>query len=185
MSRDTPTDHEGTPLGNVLDFMRVLWAVDHALAAASKAMLRTVGVTGPQRLALRVVGRFPGVGAGRLAEILHLHPSTLTGILRRLEDRSLLVRSADSTDARRVTFQLSPLGRRIDRTQAGTAEAAIRRAIFSASGSDLGATRTVLSAVVAELAGVAVPGTRKGSAPRKEKSKAETRAPARAQARAR
>jgi DNA-binding MarR family transcriptional regulator len=58
------------------------------------------GVTGPQRLVLRMVGRFPGIAAGRLSEILHVHPSTLTGILKRLEARELLQRKADPRDAR-------------------------------------------------------------------------------------
>ena len=35
----------------------------------------TVGLTGPQRLVVRLVGRFPGITAGRLAEILHVHCS--------------------------------------------------------------------------------------------------------------
>ena len=65
--------------------MRLLWAVDHGLQRRSKRMAATLGVTGPQRLVIRIVGRFPGISAGRLASILHLHPSTLTGILRRLE----------------------------------------------------------------------------------------------------
>src|SRR5688572_10921067 len=72
-------------LGDVLDFMRLLWAVDHALQQRSKQMLQTHGITGPQRLVLRVVGRYPGIAAGELANVLHVHPSTLTGVLKRLE----------------------------------------------------------------------------------------------------
>src|SRR5678816_1894070 len=101
-------------LGNVLDFMRVLWAVDHGLEAASKRMEARVGVTGPQRFVIRMVGRFPGVSAGRLAEILHLHPSTLTGILKRLETRGLIARHVDPSDGRRALFELTPRGARLD-----------------------------------------------------------------------
>ena len=75
------------PLGAVLDFMRLLWAVDHALQSASKRMESAFGMTSPQRLVVRIVGRFPGIAAGRVAEILHVHPSTLTGVLKRLEAR--------------------------------------------------------------------------------------------------
>src|ERR1700760_1858990 len=89
------------PLGAVLDFMRLLWAVDHALQSASKRMEATFGVTGPQRLVVRIVGRFPGIAAGRVAEILHVHPSTLTSILKRLETRGMLQRRSDPRDARR------------------------------------------------------------------------------------
>jgi DNA-binding MarR family transcriptional regulator len=93
-------DDSDAPLGAVLDFMRLLWAVDHGLQSASKRMEAAHGVTGPQRLVLRMVGRFPGIAAGRLSEILHVHPSTLTGILKRLEARELLQRKADPRDAR-------------------------------------------------------------------------------------
>src|SRR5207244_12973540 len=88
-------EDKGPPLGAVLDFMRLLWAVDHALQSASKRMESTFGLTGPQRLVVRIVGRFPGIAAGRIAEILHVHPSTLTGVLKRLESRGILPRRPD------------------------------------------------------------------------------------------
>src|SRR2546428_11062395 len=102
---------KGPPLGAVLDFLRLLWAVDHALQSASKQMESNFGMTGPQRLVMRIVGRFPGIAAGRVAEILHVHPSTLTGILKRLESRGLLQRRTDPRDARRAPFLSSPQGR--------------------------------------------------------------------------
>src|ERR687888_5890 len=69
-------------LGPVLDFMQRLWAVAHELQSISKRMDAHLGVTGPQRLVVRILGRRPGLSAGELAAILHLHPSTLTGVLR-------------------------------------------------------------------------------------------------------
>ena len=64
-------------LGRALDFMRSLWALDHALQSRSKAMAAALGVTGPQRMVVRLVGRFPDIAAGSLAELLMIHPSTL------------------------------------------------------------------------------------------------------------
>ena len=43
---------------------------------------------------MRIVGLQPGVAAGRVAEVLYVHPSTLTGILQRLQARGLLQRKA-------------------------------------------------------------------------------------------
>ena len=77
-------------LGRVLDFMRLIWALVHALQSASKRMATKVGMTGPQRLVIRIVGQRPGLSAGELAEILHVHPSTLTGVLQRLGQRGLI-----------------------------------------------------------------------------------------------
>jgi DNA-binding MarR family transcriptional regulator len=127
---DLETPGGGEPkLGPVLDFLRLLWAVDHALQSGSKRMEISLGVTGPQRLVLRIVGRFPGISAGEVAQILHVHPSTLTGVLRRLQARALLQRRVDPNDARRALFTLSAKGRKLDSLQTGTVEAAVRRAL--------------------------------------------------------
>lgn len=116
-------------LGAVLDFMRLLWALDHALQSASKRMEAAFSITGPQRLVVRIVGRFPGIAAGRMAEILHVHPSTLTGILKRLEARGILQRRSDPRDARRALFALTPRGKKLDTLRTGTVEQAVRRAL--------------------------------------------------------
>src|SRR6185295_6985225 len=100
MEQDTTGD--GTGLGEVIEFMRLLWAVDHGLSASSKQMDTLFGVTGPQRLVIRIVGRHPGIAAGRIAQILHVHPSTLTGVLARLVERGVLTRKADPQDGRRA-----------------------------------------------------------------------------------
>lgn len=138
-------------LGPVLDFMRALWALDHALQSASKRMEVTRGVTAPQRLVVRIVGRFPGISAGETAEILHLHPSTLTGVLRRLEERGLLERRADPADGRRALLRLTPRGRDVDRLRRGTVEAAVRRALARLPGSAVAAARDAALALAAEL----------------------------------
>src|SRR6185295_1503513 len=99
-------------LGRVLEFMRVLWAVDHALQSTSKWMEVRLGVTGPQRLVIRMIGCFPGISAGALANLLYVHPSTLTGVLRRLSERGAIRRSADPYDSRRALFWLTARRRR-------------------------------------------------------------------------
>src|SRR5262245_48418666 len=97
-------------LGPELDFLRELWALDHAMQRRSKKMEAMLGVTGPQRLALRLVSRFPGLPAGRLARLLHVHPSTVTGVVKRLSDRGLLVRTSDGPDRRRALLRITPEG---------------------------------------------------------------------------
>ncbi|HZX94764.1 MAG TPA: MarR family transcriptional regulator [Myxococcales bacterium] len=137
-------------LGAVLDFMRLLWAVDHALQSASKRMETSFGVTGPQRLVLRIVGRFPGIAAGRVAEILHVHPSTLTGILKRLETRGMLQRKADPRDARRALFSLTAKGRKLDTVRTGTVEQAVRR-VLTKEPDKVVASQQILAALAEEL----------------------------------
>jgi DNA-binding MarR family transcriptional regulator len=138
-------------LGSALDFMRLLWAVDHGLQRRSKRMEAELGVTGMQRIVIRLIGRYPEIAAGRLAELVHVHPSTLTGVLRRLVERGLVRREIDPDDLRRSRFVLLPAGAAIDATQAGTVEAAVRRTLARLDPDAVGAAAAVLSAVATEL----------------------------------
>jgi DNA-binding MarR family transcriptional regulator len=151
VSEPTSPGADDPSLGDVLDFMRLLWAVDHALQQRSKQMLHDFGVTGPQRLVLRVVGRFPGIAAGKLAGLLHVHPSTLTGVLKRLEDHAMLERTRDPDDARRSLFVLSARGKKLDATKSGTVEHAVRKALAQLAPADVQAASRVLRAIADSL----------------------------------
>jgi MarR family transcriptional regulator, organic hydroperoxide resistance regulator len=140
-------------LGEALEFMRLVWAVDHGLQSTSKRMESSIGLTGPQRLVVRLVGRFPGIAAGRLAQLLHVHPSTLTGVLKRLEKRGLIERKSDPLDARRALFQLTPAGRPFDVSAPGTVEAAVTRVLSRVSRARILGAQEVLTALAEELAG--------------------------------
>ena len=138
-------------LGEVLDFMRLIWAVDHALQKASKRMKTTMGVTGPQRLVVRIVSRFPGLPAGRIAELLHVHPSTLTGVLKRLERQKLIRRRSDPRDGRRALFGITPKGRLVEAAATGTVEAAVQRALAASTPSRISGARGLLAQIAASL----------------------------------
>jgi DNA-binding MarR family transcriptional regulator len=135
-------------LTDVLQFMRLLWALNHELDSLSKRMNSRYGVTGPQRLVLRIIGRAPGISAGDLAATLHVHPSTLTGILHRLVERELIKRHRDPADARRARFTLTPRGRAIDALRRGTVEAAIQKALRRAPAADQASAERVLATIV-------------------------------------
>jgi DNA-binding MarR family transcriptional regulator len=133
--------------------MRLMWAVDHALQQASRRMKATLGVTGPQRLVVRMVGRFPGVSASELAALLHVHPSTLTGVLRRLERHGLVQRRRDPRDARRRLIGLTARGRLVDSQVNGTVEAAVHAATRQVRPAELAAARKVLEKMAVRLSG--------------------------------
>lgn len=132
-------------LGEVLEFMRLLWAISHGMQKTSKHMARRLGLTGPQRLGLRLIGRFPGVAAGELAHLLRLHPSTLTGILLRLERQGLIERRADATDRRRSHLFLTVKGARANQPASGTVEHAVKAVLAR-----LGERRVAVAAQVLE-----------------------------------
>ncbi len=137
-------------LDPVLDFLQCLWAIEHGLQQTSKRMEATIGVTGPQRLVLRIVSQHPGLSARELADIVYLHPSTITGILRRLVNRGLLIREQDPQDKRRVRLWLKPEAKAFTRSSAGTVERAVRQTLARATEREVRDARAVL-AVLAEF----------------------------------
>jgi MarR family transcriptional regulator, organic hydroperoxide resistance regulator len=139
------------PLDPVLDFMRLLWSIEHGLQKMSKRMESTLGITGPQRLVLRVVGRFPGLSAGAVAQIVRLHPSTITGILQRLVSRGLLQRERDPSDSRRTQLRLNPRAITYARTSAGTVEKAVSAALDKAGATHVRTARRVLAELAQRL----------------------------------
>jgi DNA-binding MarR family transcriptional regulator len=146
-----PRGNNTGSLGDVLGFMKSLWAVDHTLRTASKRMKTDLGVTGPQRLAIRMIGRFPGIDAGDLAGLLHIHPSTLTGILARLEGRSYITRTTDPEDGRRYLFHLTAKGKALDSARSQTVESRVKRALSRIPAARVKTAREVLESLAAEL----------------------------------
>lgn len=132
--------------------MQLLWAVAHGLESSSKRMHAELGITGPQRLVLRIVGHYGRIAAGQLAEVLHIHPSSLTGMLRRLEEAELLRRESDPFDRRRALLALTKRGQRLNDQREGTIEAAVAAALAKLPKERVGSAKTVLKAIAAALA---------------------------------
>lgn len=138
-------------LSPTLDFMRTLWALNHAVERTSKRMERELGVTAQQRMVLRMVGRSPHISAGALAELLRVDPGTLSAALNRLEARRFLVRRRDPKDKRRVLLTLTPHGRKVDRPSTKTLEAAVDRVMERLPPTQVKVTRRTLEDLIAEL----------------------------------
>jgi DNA-binding MarR family transcriptional regulator len=147
-----PENDPPKPHGETLQFMQRLWTLTHALEVRSKKMAKTLGVTGPQRLVIRLLGQTPGLGARDIAQTLGLHPSTLTGVLARLEKQGMLRREVDGSDRRRAKFELTAAGKRIDKERKGTVEAAVRRALARVNPTVIANTTALLELLVSELA---------------------------------
>ena len=136
----------------VLEFIRRMWAVDHELQRASKRMVGRIGLTAPQRLAVRFIGRHSGVTLGQLAELLHLHAGTVTGIVRKLEELGLVVQTRSLEDTRRRHLALTAKGRQIDRRRKGTVEAAVRRTASAVTSTELATAAAVMDVLAKNLA---------------------------------
>lgn len=148
--REAPSDDR---LGPVLAFMRTLWALEHGLSRRSWEMHRRLGVTGPQRLVLRVVSRLGPLSQGALAQVLHLNPASVTRLARALERRRLLHRLPDPHDRRRVLLELGAAGARVDRSTDRTVEGAVREALATSSRREIAVARRLVERLTDRLLG--------------------------------
>ncbi|MFO0611866.1 MAG: MarR family transcriptional regulator [Polyangiaceae bacterium] len=146
-------EHE-LPLGESLEFLRRIWRLDHALERLSRRMEAELGVTGQQRLILRCVGKYPGVTAGQLAQLLHVDPGTMSTALRRLERRSLIRRRRDPTDKRRLSLGLTEHGRVVDAPSARTLEAAVDELLDTTTPEEKASGVAVIERLVAIIEGI-------------------------------
>ena len=114
-------------------------------------MKSTLGVTGRERLIIRIVGERPGITPGELAAVLHVHPSTVTALLKRLERRRLVLRRPDEADGRSSRLSLGAAGRAIDALRTGTIESDVRAALTRAPPEQITAAAELLAAVARRL----------------------------------
>ena len=148
----SPGSAPSLSLGPAGDFLRCLWQLNHTIERVSRSMEKTIGVTAQQRMMIRCVGRFPGMTASQLAELLHLDAGTVSTALSRLERKHLLERRRSPRDRRRVTPGLTPAGHALDRDAPGTVEHAVVALLKTAAERDVASARAVLGELTALLA---------------------------------
>lgn len=137
---------------DVLEVMQVLWALAHALEARSKRMQRDIGVTGPQRLLLRVIGESPGCAPGVAARRLSLNPGTVSRLVSGLERSGLVRREMDSVDGRKQRLLLTSRGKTLNGHHRGTVEAAVRDTLAAADPSEVRLARKFIRRLTESLA---------------------------------
>jgi DNA-binding MarR family transcriptional regulator len=93
--------------------VEILHQIFQAVDVFSRQTLREFGVTGPQIWALRTIGEAGVASMGDLAQHMHLHMSTVTGIIDRLEAAKLVTRERSQEDARVMELRLTPKGKSI------------------------------------------------------------------------
>ena len=141
-----------TAAPGVLETMQSLWALSHALEARSKWMLRNLGITGPQRLLLRVIGEAPGCSPGEAARGLSLNPGTVSRLASGLERSGLVRRAEDRSDGRRQRLILTRRGESLNRDARWTVEAAVRASLQGATAAEIRQACAFVDRLVGELA---------------------------------
>jgi MarR family transcriptional regulator, organic hydroperoxide resistance regulator len=140
-----------------IEVMRVMWALAHALEKRSKWMHREIGITGPQRLVLRVIGDSPGLSPGAAARQLSLNPGTVSRLVAALERSGLVDRNGHDGDGRRQVLTLTRKGKALNDQRSGTIESAVRAALAKSGPGQARAARKFIEGLNAALA---LPATR-------------------------
>ena len=133
----------------VVNSLRRLFKAIHEY---SKAILRRTGMSGPQLWALTVLEKEPALSLGELSERIFAHPSTVSGIVDRLEERGAVQRVVDREDRRGIRLSLTPLGRRILGKAPPPVQLGLRQALERMPAIRLRALRRSLDEIVRETA---------------------------------
>ena len=95
-------------IADVLDDLRRVFKVVHRY---SKRAEKVGGMTGPQVWAMKVIAESAPIRVTDLSRRMYLHPSTVVGILDRLELHDQVTRTRSEKDHRVVTVSLTAKGR--------------------------------------------------------------------------
>ena len=103
-------------LDNQLCF--ALYSASLAMTKLYKPLLRDLGLTYPQYLAMLVLWESDGPTVSELGDRLNLDSGTLTPLLKRMEAAGLVSRLRDAADERRVHVRLTADGRKLKKRAA-------------------------------------------------------------------
>jgi DNA-binding MarR family transcriptional regulator len=96
-----------------------IYSATHAFGKAYNPLLKKLGLTYPQYMALTVLWENDGVTVGEMCKQLHLDSSTLTPLLKRLEKLGHIIRKRGAKDERQVFVSLTPSGTELQSHAAG------------------------------------------------------------------
>ncbi|WP_077752210.1 MarR family winged helix-turn-helix transcriptional regulator [Shewanella psychrophila] len=87
-----------------------LYTAGNALVRAYRPLLDECGLTYPQYLVMQALWLNDGVSLTQLSQATRLDLGTLTPIVKRLENKDLLIRAIDAEDERKKAIRTTPEG---------------------------------------------------------------------------
>jgi DNA-binding MarR family transcriptional regulator len=100
-----------TPDIAISEIMQSLRRIFKAIQDYSLEVSDKFGITAPQLWALKTISKNESLPLGELSKKMYLRPSTITGLIDRLEKRGYVVRDRDQRDRRVVKIRLTPKGK--------------------------------------------------------------------------
>lgn len=141
--------HNGTPprLGDQVCFP--LYAASRLVIRMYQPLLEPLGLTYPQYLAMLLLWEFRRLSVSEIGRRTFLESSTLTPLLRKLEEKGLVVRERSAEDERVVEVSLTAQGKAL-----GARAAKIPEQLYECIGYPLAETlqlKTLLTGLIEQL----------------------------------
>jgi len=95
-------------ISNIMDNIRRVFQI---LNEQSQRIKQETGLTGPQLWAIGVIHEHGPINISNIARRMHLHPTTVLGIIDRLEARGLVSRNRSKDDRRVIWVELTQDGK--------------------------------------------------------------------------
>lgn len=140
-----------TRVSDTTGVVQALRRITKAVHEFSKAVDREFGITGPQLWAMRTIEELGGCSAGDLAERLCVHPSTVTGVIQRLEEKRLIDRTRRPDDRRAVILTLTANGKKLLERAPYPAQGQLLRTLKTMPSDDVAKLRTMLDEIVEKM----------------------------------
>ena len=102
-----------TPDVAISEIMQSLRRIFKAIQDYSHEVSEKFGITGPQLWALKTISQNESLSLSDLGKRMYLHPSTITGVIDRLEKKRYVTRIRDQVDRRVIYVQLTAEGKRL------------------------------------------------------------------------
>jgi len=99
----------------ITEVMQSLRRIIKKIQDYSQEVLNKFGITGPQLWTLKTIYQNDCLPIGELSERMYLHPSTISGVVDRLEKKGYAVRDRGEEDRRVVHVRLTPKGKNLAR----------------------------------------------------------------------
>jgi len=99
----------------ISEIMQSLRRMIKSLQDYSRMISSHFGITGPQLWALKTICQRGNLSLGELSRGMYLHPSTVSGVVDRLEKKGFVLRDRTEKDRRVVKVCLTPKGKMLVR----------------------------------------------------------------------
>jgi DNA-binding MarR family transcriptional regulator len=99
----------------ISEIMQSLRRIIKSLQDYSQTVSSHFGITGPQLWALKTIYQRGSLSLGELSKGMYLHPSTVSGVVDRLEKKGFVLRDRTEKDRRVVKVCLTPKGKMLVR----------------------------------------------------------------------